>query len=126
MPHQVSKQRFGELVEQALADLPEPFATHLEEIVVEVRDRPTVRQLREAGLEEDELLLGQYVGRPLTERSVEHSGSLPDVIYVYQEDIEQVSQSEEELIDQVRITVLHELGHHFGMDEEDLEALGYD
>jgi predicted Zn-dependent protease with MMP-like domain len=121
----VSKQRFAELVERALSDLPEPFASHLEEVPVEVRTRPTRKQLRECGLEEDDLLLGLYVGRPLTERSVEHSGTMPDVIYIFQEDVELVSDTEEQLMQEVRTTVLHELGHHFGMDEDDLDELGY-
>jgi predicted Zn-dependent protease with MMP-like domain len=125
VPHHVSKQRFAELVEQALQELPEPFASHLEEMSVEIRRRPTRRQLKEAGLKEDELLLGLYVGIPLDERSVEHSGRLPDVVYVFQEDVELVSESEEDLVREVRITVLHEIGHHFGMDEDDLEKLGY-
>lgn len=125
MPYHVSKQKFAQLVEKALAEVPEPFASHLEEMRVEIRDRPTRRQLREAGLEDDDLLLGLYVGRPLTERSVEHSGTLPDVIYIFQEDVELVSESEEDLVREVRTTVLHELGHHFGMDEDDLEEAGY-
>lgn len=125
MPYHVSKQRFGELVEEALQDLPEPFASHMEVVRVEVRDRPTKKQLEEAGLEEDELLLGLYVGHPLTERSVEMSGVLPDAIYIFQEDVELASDSEEDLLREVRITVLHEIGHFFGMDEDDLERLGY-
>ena len=126
MPHHVSKQRFAELVELALAELPEPFAGHLEEMTVEIRRRPTRKQLKEAGLKEDELLLGLYVGVPLDERSVEHSGRLPDVIYIFQEDVELVSESEADLVREVRITVLHETAHYFGLDEEDLEALGLD
>lgn len=92
---------------------------------LEVRKRPSKRELREVGLEEDELLLGLYVGQPLTERSVSDSGQFPDVIYIFQEDCELVSESAEQLVDEVRITVLHELGHHFGMDEDDLARLGY-
>ena len=125
MPYRVSKQRFAELVEEALRELPEPFAAHLEEVSVEIKDRPTDKQLKDQGLEDDELLLGLYVGHPMTERSVEYSGMLPDAIYVFQEDIELVSRSEKELIQQVRTTVLHEIGHHFGMDENDLDDLGY-
>ena len=53
------------------------------------------------------------------------SGALPDVIYVFQEDVEEVCESETDLVREVRTTVLHELGHHFGMDEEDLDELGY-
>ena len=125
MPYHVSKQRFAKLVEEALRELPQPFAQHLEEVSVEIKDRPTQKQLKDQGLEEDELLLGLYVGHPMTQRSVEFSGMLPDAVYIFQEDVELVSESEKDLIQQVRITVLHEIGHHFGMDEDDLDELGY-
>jgi predicted Zn-dependent protease with MMP-like domain len=125
MAWHVSKSKFDGLVERALADLPEPFAGFLEEVPVEVRDRPSAGQLRRAGLGGNELLLGLYQGRPRTERSVEDSGTLPDVIYIFQEDIELVCDSEDALVEQVRKTVLHEIGHHFGMTEEDLDELGY-
>jgi predicted Zn-dependent protease with MMP-like domain len=125
LPYHVSKQRFSELVERALEGLPPPFAEHLEEVAVEIRDHPTRKQLREAGLAEDELLMGLYIGRPLTERRIEDSGALPDIIYIFQEDVELVSENEEQLVEEVRITILHEIGHHFGMDEADLDGLGY-
>lgn len=125
MPYHVSQERFGELVEEALAELPEEFARFLEEVPVEVRDRPTAGQLRRLGMRHNELLLGLYQGRPRTRRSVEDSGRMPDVIYLYQNHIELVSRSEQELVKQVRTTVLHEIGHHFGMDEKDLDELGY-
>jgi predicted Zn-dependent protease with MMP-like domain len=123
--YHVSKQRFAELVEQALADLPEPFASHLEEMTVEIKLRPTPKMLRDEGLEDDELLLGLYVGVPFTERHVEAVPSIPDKIFIFQEDVELVCDSERKLVEQVRITVLHEIGHHFGMDEDDLERAGY-
>jgi predicted Zn-dependent protease with MMP-like domain len=123
--YHVSKQLFGELVEQALVNVPEPFAGYLEEVAVEVRVRPTRKQLKQAGLGEEDLLLGLYVGHPLTERSVLESGRLPDLILIFQEDIELVSDSEGDLIREIRTTVLHEIGHHFGMGEEDLSDLGY-
>ena len=125
MAYHVSKATFGRLVEQALAELPAPFAQHLEEVPIELRDRPTRKQLKRVGLDEDCLLLGLYDGLPLTARSVEQSGVRPAVIYLFQEDIELASDSEDELVDQVRKTVLHEIGHHFGMDEDDLDELGY-
>lgn len=125
MPYHVSKSRFNELVEQAIESLPPRFARYLEEVAVEVRDRPTDRQGHAAGLGEGRLLLGLYQGRPLTQRSVEESGVLPDVIFVFQENIEQVCASEAALVEQVRITVLHEIGHHFGLSEADLDELGY-
>jgi predicted Zn-dependent protease with MMP-like domain len=123
--HHVSREKFEEYVRQAISGLPPQFRGHLEGCRLEVRKRPSKRELRELGMEEDELLLGLYVGQPLTERSVADSGHLPDVIYLFQEDCELVSDSAEQLVEEVRITVLHELGHHFGMDEEDLGRLGY-
>jgi predicted Zn-dependent protease with MMP-like domain len=125
MPYDVDDQTFQQLVERALAELPQQFAEFLEEVPIEVRSRPTRKQLKRVGLTEDQLLLGLYDGIPLTERSVEHSGVRPAVIYIFKEDVEDASDSEEDLIDQVRTTVLHEIGHHFGMDEDDLDELGY-
>jgi len=125
MAYQVSKSKFAKLVEQALAELPPEFAAAIEEVPVDIRDRPTREQLRSVGLTKDHLLMGLYRGTPRPERSVEHSGRIPDVIYIFQEDCEEVCDSEEELVREVRTTVLHELGHHFGLDEDDLERLGY-
>lgn len=121
----MSKGRFAALVEEALAELPEEFAEFLEEVPVEVCDRPTARQTEGMKLKPGSLLLGLYRGRPRTRRSVEDTGAMPDVIYIFQEPIQQVCSTEAELIRQVRTTVLHEIGHHFGMDEEDLRRLGY-
>ena len=125
MPYHVSKAEFGRLVEQALAEVPEPFAQFLEEVPVEIRDRSSPAQRKAAGVGKNDLLLGLYRGIARTERSVEHSGQMPDVIYIFQEDIELASDGEENLVEQVRVTVLHEIGHHFGMDEDDLDELGY-
>ena len=125
MPCHVNRSRFGELVERALESLPEQFNSFLEEVPIEIRDRSTPRQRQSVGAGKGRLLLGLYHGRPLTQRSVEQSGSMPDLIYIFQEDVELASDSEEELIEQVRKTVLHEIGHHFGLNEEDLDELGY-
>ena len=125
MAYHVSKADFARYVERALAELPEPFASHLEQITVEIKDRPTRKQLRSVGLAEDELLLGLYQGIALPDRSVQHSGVLPDRILIFQEDVELVSDTPEQLVDEIRTTVLHEIGHHFGMDEDDLDEVGY-
>lgn len=125
MAYHVSKAHFGELVESALAELPQEFAKFLEEVPVEIRDRPTPAQLRRAGTGPRSLLLGLYQGRPRTVRHVEDSGTIPDVIFIFQNSIEAVCDNEDQLVRQVRVTVLHEIGHHFGLSEEDLERLGY-
>jgi predicted Zn-dependent protease with MMP-like domain len=123
--YRVSKAQFGQLVEAAIEELPDEFAQFLEEVPIEVRDHPSESELRRAGVREGGLLLGLYVGRPRTHRNVEDSGALPDVIYIFQEPIQAVCDTELQLIRQVRVTVLHEIGHHFGLSEEDLERLGY-
>lgn len=125
MPRHVSKKEFELIVQQAISDLPDQFADFLEEVPIEIHTRPSRKLLREMGMDDDELLMGLYQGRSLTERSVEDSGRLPDVIYIFQEDHELVCETREELVREVRITVLHEIGHHFGMSEEQLDELGY-
>ena len=125
MPYPVSKSKFAGLVEQALTELPPEFAEFLEEVPVEIRDRPDPADLRNLRLGRGHLLLGLYRGRPRTQRSVEDTGAMPDVIYIFQESIQTISHSEEELVHQVRKTVLHEIGHHFGLSENDLDRLGY-
>jgi predicted Zn-dependent protease with MMP-like domain len=125
MPYEVSKAEFAQLVERALAELPEKFARYLEEISIEIRDRPTRKELKSLGLGPDDLLLGLYSGRPRTERSVLDEMPAPDVIFIFKDDVEQVSDSAEDLVREVRTTILHEIGHHFGLSEDDLDELGY-
>ena len=127
MPYRVSKSDFAELVERALAELPEQFEKFLEEVPVQIETRPTRKLLREMGLRDDQLLFGLYQGASMMDRvSVEGFGSpRPNHILIFQEDHELVARSEAQLIAEVRKTVLHEIGHHFGMTEEDLDELGY-
>jgi predicted Zn-dependent protease with MMP-like domain len=125
MPFHVSKARFDELVDEALDSLPEPFASFLQEVPLEVHDVPTSDQRDRVGIRPHDLLLGLYVGRPRTQRNIEESGRMPDVIYIFQGPIEEVSRTESQLMQQVRKTVLHEIGHHFGMNELELAKLGY-
>lgn len=125
MPYPVGKAEFERLVERALATMPEEFEEFLEEVPIEIKDHPTREQMRSVHLGANSLLMGLYVGRPRTRRSVEDSGTMPDLIYIFQRSIEQVCNSKDELVEQVRKTVLHEIGHHFGMSESDLDALGY-
>jgi predicted Zn-dependent protease with MMP-like domain len=125
MPYVVTKEEFAALVELALEELPERFREFLEEVPIEIHDRPTPRQLKSVGLGRNDLLLGLYHGRPRTKRHVEDSGFLPDVIYIFQEHVQAACRTEGELVREVRKTVLHEIGHHFGLDEDDLDKLGY-
>jgi predicted Zn-dependent protease with MMP-like domain len=138
LAYHVSKARFGELVEQAIELLPERFREFLEEVPVQIEWRPSKRpvqiewrpskrMLRSVGLDDDELLMGLYQGANFMDRSeVEGRGTpAPNHILIFQEDHELVARNERQLVDEVRKTVLHEIGHHFGMDENDLDELGY-
>ena len=125
MPCRVSKSEFGELVQRTLSEIPDPFAAMLDEVAIEVLDRPTPQLLKQARVGGGTTLLGLYVGHPRTQRSVQDSGLVPDVIYIFKEPIESVCRTRDDLSRQIRVTVLHEIGHHFGMDENDLDELGY-
>jgi len=125
MAYRVGKDEFADLVELALEQLPPQFASFLEEVPIEIMDLPSPAQRQSVNLRPGQLLLGLYQGRPRTRRSVEDSGAFPDVIYIFQDSIQAVAPNREGLIEQIRKTVLHEIGHHFGMSEADLEKLGY-
>jgi predicted Zn-dependent protease with MMP-like domain len=122
----MQRRRFIRLVQQALADLPSPYCDWLENIDVVVERRPRIRQLREAGLGPGGELFGLYEGVPLIERTSEYGMVLPDKISIFQEPLEREFEQDGELIDEVRRTVLHELAHHFGTSDEELERLGLD
>ena len=125
MPIEVNPEVFNAMVTRAIAGLPERFRSALNVVRVEVRDRPTAGQLASVGLDESELLLGLYEGLPLTERSVNDVPRPPDVIFLFREDLEDACDDLEMLERETRVTLLHELGHYFGFDEDELDRLGY-
>ena len=121
----MARNAFCALVERALADLPAEFQHRLEELSVDVQDEPAPQTVRALDLDDPGSLLGLYHGEPLTDRSVTQPVGWPDRIIIYQRNIERVCRNKSEIIEQVRTTVLHELGHHFGLDEDELDDLGY-
>jgi len=123
-PVRLSTERFAELVNEALASVPQEFRAHLDNVSVEVQDRPDRRTLSSVKLSRRELLLGVYQGVPLTRKSVSAPYDWPERILIFQRNIEACCRSEREVVEQVRRTVLHEIAHHFGMDEGDLRELG--
>jgi len=124
----VKREEFEALVEEALASLPDEFLNALENIEVLVEDWPTREELEHAGISPEDrgMLLGLYHGVPLTDRGVWYAGVEPDLITIYQRPIEMVAGQEPGAIrSQVRTTVLHEVAHYFGIDDERLEELGW-
>ncbi len=118
----MTMERFRELVAEALDRFPTEFAQYLDNVEVVVEDLPSPEVQRRFEHSPGHLLLGLYHGVPLTDRSV-LSMHMPDIIYLYKRNIEAICRSEAEVRRQVRDTVLHEIGHHFGMDEDQLRGI---
>ncbi len=117
------RQEFEKLVLDVLAKLPPKFQEHLDNLDIVVKWRPSPRELDYAGAGRGETLFGLYLGVPLTERGGYYNMALPDKIVVYQETHERSCADREEIGEQVRKTVLHEIGHYLGIDEDRLEEL---
>lgn len=135
------RERFDRLVDQVVRQLPPAVRDLFADVGMLVDDRPSRKLLLELGLDpNDELLCGLYSGTPLIHRSVGDEAHLPESIHIFREGILEHAGGwsrhrdddgltiggEEAISKEIRITILHELGHHFGLDEEDLERMGYD
>jgi predicted Zn-dependent protease with MMP-like domain len=113
------KRKFEEIVRQAIGEIPDEFLSIMENIDVQVRTRPTKRQLQGANLEHGETLLGLYVGVPITDRS-DYNMVLPDVITIFQGPIEEMCTTDAEVREEVRTTIVHEVAHYFGITDSEL------
>ena len=122
----IKRSQFDLLLEQAIAELPAQFAKWLDEVPIIVEDEPSARLLEEMGIDKDGDLLGSYNGVALTCRSVDDSAHIPDHIMIFRRPLIAMCQSTEELRLEIRKSLLHELGHYAGLDEDDLKDLGYD
>lgn len=112
----VSEERFVELAEQALASVPDQLAALLDNVVLFIEDDPPA---------DEPDLLGIYDGIPLTERDSGYGGALPDRIVVFRNPTLAICETEADVVDEVNITVVHEIAHHFGIDDDRLHDLGY-
>jgi len=124
------RERFDALLEKVLGELPPSIRDLLEETPLVVEDAPDEALLREVGLDpECDDLCGLHSGVPLTERSVEAVDSGPELIHLFRSGIIDHAGGwecgDDAVRREIRITLLHEIGHHFGLDEEDLQELGY-
>ena len=125
----MSDDEFEVAVEEALANVPERFHRVFENVGVAVEDEPSERELSSADCDMADgggELLGLYEGVPLPLRTATgYGGVLPDIITVFKGPHERVCRSRAEMVRQIRLTVLHEIGHYFGFDDEYLHAHGY-
>jgi predicted Zn-dependent protease with MMP-like domain len=116
---------FDRLVDRAISRIPLEFRRHLDNVVITVQARPSRELLAELGFSAEEELFGYFSGIPLTERDPANPPLYPDTIYIFQEPLEAYCFSREELLDEIEITVVHEIAHFIGFDDDQLAALGY-
>ena len=119
----MTRERFTELVEEALHEIPARFRREMRNVAVVVEHEPSPDVLEDIEAEEDETLFGLYQGTPLPERGWGYGNTLPDRISIYQGPIEEACADDEEIRDCIAETVIHEFGHYFGMSEEEIEEI---
>ena len=125
-PRPPRHDRFDRLVDRAVASIPHPFRDALDEVALVIAEEPTREQLRENGLGPDETLYGLYEGVPRNEWGADWV-PVPNRIVVFRLPLEEDFPDPDDLADEVRITILHELAHHLGIEDEDhLAELGID
>jgi len=118
----MDQELFSVVVDEALSGLPDEFRLKLENIEIVIEDCPPKEIWEKFG---HRLVLGLYQGVPLVKRSHYYGGALPDKISIYRESILKISHDRNELIQNIRKTLLHELGHYFGINDVELRRLGY-
>ncbi|MBQ1074011.1 metallopeptidase family protein [Micromonospora sp. C31] len=112
---EMSRERFEELVGDALDEVPEELLALMSNVVILVEEDPPP----------GEDLLGLYEGHALTERGWDYAGVLPDRILIYRNPILRICDGDEDVVDEVAVTVVHEIAHHFGIDDARLHELGW-
>lgn len=126
-----TRERFDSLFDEVLGEMPPLVHELIERVPLHLEDYPSHEVMARTGVRHREQLCGLYTGIPLTEKSIEHSATLPDVVTLYREGILASARNaggrigKEGLREQMRITLLHELAHHHGLDEDELRELGY-
>lgn len=121
----MERKGFESLVHDAIRELPQVFRDKLTNVAIIVEDYPSEELLDRMEIPEDETLFGLFEGVPLTERGHFDAPLYPDTVWIFQRPIEEACNTPEEIKEEVRVTVAHELAHFFGFDDEELDELGY-
>ncbi|MBA26912.1 MAG: hypothetical protein CL749_07330 [Chloroflexi bacterium] len=119
----ISREQFESLVREALSQLPNEVRNHLNNVDVVVDGSASTSQLVGTGIPNEMELLGLYEGIPLTER-YGYDLVLPDKITLFQKPIEIICETQEQITEEIKATIVHEIGHHFGIDDDRLHNLG--
>ncbi len=119
----MKRGEFESLVTEALATIPARFRKAMSNLAIVVEDEPPSEMLEELGVEPPDTLLGLYQGIPLTERHWDHGNVLPDRILLFQGPLERDSEDEDDLVVAVGETLIHEIGHYFGLSEDEIQEI---
>jgi predicted Zn-dependent protease with MMP-like domain len=119
----VDRKHFESLVAEALASIPRRFKRAMHNIAIVVEDEPSPDLLDEMEIEPPDTLLGLYQGTPLTERSSSYGNTLPDRVLIFQGPHEREADDEDDLVVAIGETLIHEIGHYFGLSEEEIEEI---
>jgi predicted Zn-dependent protease with MMP-like domain len=119
----MTREKFTELVEEALREIPGRFRREMRNVAVVVEDEPPPDVLDDVEAEAGETLFGLYQGTPLPDRGWGYGNALPDRISIYQGPIEEACEDDDEIRDCIAETIIHEFGHYFGMSEEEIEEI---
>jgi predicted Zn-dependent protease with MMP-like domain len=123
----LSDRDFDRVVRRAIRRIPRPIRRHLKNVLITVRKNPTREMLEQLGITPAEPPpLGLYLGASLMERSETYPPLYPDTIYIFQEPLEEMCETTEELEREIELTVVHEVAHFIGIDDQRLAELGYD
>jgi predicted Zn-dependent protease with MMP-like domain len=123
----LTNRRFEELVREAIETLPPYFRERLENVDVVIEGEPSPELLEEMGMDpEQDTLYGLYQRTPLTERDPSAPWQRPDKISIYRTPLQEACETEDELVEEVQVTIVHEFAHFFGIDEDELQDLGWD
>ena len=121
----LSSDAFDRAVREAMDRIPEGFLRNIQDVAILVEEEPPPEILEDLGIHEDETLFGAYFGIPQGEKSVFDVPVEPDRIVIYRRPLEDYCETMEELVEEIEITVVHEVAHHFGIDDEELARYGY-
>jgi predicted Zn-dependent protease with MMP-like domain len=119
----MTRERFRRFVQEALETIPRRFRDHLKNVALLVEDEPSAELLRDMEIEPPDTLFGLYHGTPLTSRPWDFGNALPDRITIYQGPIEDACETEDEVVATIGETLIHEVGHFFGLSEDELEEI---
>lgn len=119
----MTRPQFERHVAQALASIPRRFREAMHNIAIVVEDEPSPELLEDMEIEPPDTLLGLYQGTPLTERRWDYGNALPDRILLFQGPHERESEDDDDLVVAIAETLIHEIGHYFGLSEEEIEAI---